>query len=159
MQRRYASKKKTGWIYHYLEWNFGSVIQTEHLFERRLSRWRAAGANALVRSRLCDRNSTKVFHFPFFYRRRECTFSLEMCAHNLWKYVHTCNLLMQSCVAILMMQQDIFLHTGCSLNIVFFLKIVWIFWTLSVLLQRWCSTCLVCVHTLTSRENRVRKIY
>ena len=50
-------------------------------------------------------------------------------------------------------------NTGCSLNIVFFLKIFWIFWTLSVLLQRWCSTCLACVHTLTSRENRVRKIY
>ena len=49
--------------------------------------------------------------------------------------------------------------TGCSLNIVFFLKIFWIFWTLPVLLQRWCSTCLVCVHILTSRENRVRKIY
>ena len=48
---------------------------------------------------------------------------------------------------------------GCSLNIVFFLKFFWIFRTLPVLLQRWCSTCLACVHTLTSRENRVRKIY
>ena len=46
--------------------------------------------------------------------------------------------------------------TGCSLNIVFFLKIFWLFWTLPVLLQRWCSTCLVCVHTLTPRENRER---
>ena len=44
-------------------------------------------------------------------------------------------------------------NTGCSLNIVFFLP---------VLLQRWCSTCLVCVHTLTLREKqrkaRVRNI-
>ena len=31
---------------------------------------------------------------------------------------------------------------------------LWFFWTLPVLLQRWCSTCLVCVHTLTQRENR-----
>ena len=46
--------------------------------------------------------------------------------------------------------------TGCTLNIVFFLKI---FWTLPILLQRRCSTCLVCVHTLTPRENRVRNIY
>ena len=38
----------------------------------------------------------------------------------------------------------------------FFLKILWFFWTLPVLLQRWFSTCLVCVHTLTPRENRVR---
>ena len=44
------------------------------------------------------------------------------------------------------------LNTGCTLNIVFFLKIC-------VLLQRWCSTCLVCVHTLTPRENRVRNIF
>ena len=28
------------------------------------------------------------------------------------------------------------------------------FWTLPVLLQRWFSTCLVCVRTLTPRENR-----
>ena len=28
--------------------------------------------------------------------------------------------------------------------------------TLPVLLQRWCSTCLVCVHTLTPREDRER---
>ena len=41
-----------------------------------------------------------------------------------------------------------------TLNIVFFLKMLWFFWTLPVLLQRWCSTCLVCVHTLTPRENR-----
>ena len=46
--------------------------------------------------------------------------------------------------------------TGCSLNIVFFLKILLFFWPLPVLLQRWCSTCLVCVHTLTPRENRER---
>ena len=39
-----------------------------------------------------------------------------------------------------------------TLNIVFFLKMLWFFWTLPVLLQRWCSTCLVCVHTLTLRE-------
>ena len=36
----------------------------------------------------------------------------------------------------------------------FFLKIYWFFWTLPVLLQHWFSTCLVCVHTLTTRENR-----
>ena len=36
--------------------------------------------------------------------------------------------------------------TGCSLNIVFLLKKLWFFWTLPVLLQRWFSTCLVCVH-------------
>ena len=47
-------------------------------------------------------------------------------------------------------------YTGCSLNIVFFLKMLWFFWTLPVLLQRWCSTCLVCAHTLTLRENRER---
>ena len=35
----------------------------------------------------------------------------------------------------------------------FFLKILWFFWTLPVLMQRLCSTCLVCVHTLTPREN------
>ena len=35
---------------------------------------------------------------------------------------------------------------------------MWFFWTLPVLLQRWCSTCPVCVHTLTPRENRVRNI-
>ena len=39
------------------------------------------------------------------------------------------------------------LCTGCSLNIVFFLQMLWFFWTLPVLLQRLCSTCLVCVHT------------
>ena len=33
---------------------------------------------------------------------------------------------------------------------------LWFFWTLSVLLQRWFSTCLVCVHKLSSRENRER---
>ena len=49
-------------------------------------------------------------------------------------------------------------YTGCSLHIVvFFLKILWFFWTLSDLLQRWCSTCLACVHTLTPRENRERQ--
>ena len=31
-------------------------------------------------------------------------------------------------------------------------KKMWFFWTLPVLLQRCCSTCLVCVHTLTPRE-------
>ena len=44
----------------------------------------------------------------------------------------------------------------------FFLKILWFFWTLPVLLQRWCSTCLVCLHTLTprgkQRKARVRNI-
>ena len=45
--------------------------------------------------------------------------------------------------------------TGCSLNIVFFCKMLWFFWTLQVLLQRWCSTC-HCVHTLTPRGNRER---
>ena len=38
----------------------------------------------------------------------------------------------------------------------FFLKILLFFWTLPVLLQRWFSTCLVCVHSLTTRENRER---
>ena len=38
----------------------------------------------------------------------------------------------------------------------FFLKILWLFWTLPVLLQRWFSTCLVSVHKLTPRENRER---
>ena len=51
----------------------------------------------------------------------------------------------------------ILLCTGCSLNIVFFfLKVLWFFSTLRVLLQRWFSTCLVCVHTRTPRENRER---
>ena len=36
---------------------------------------------------------------------------------------------------------------------------LWFFWTLPILLQRWFSTCLVCVHTLTPRENRVRNIF
>ena len=31
--------------------------------------------------------------------------------------------------------------TGCSLNIVFFFKFLWFFWTLPVLLHHWCSTC------------------
>ena len=49
------------------------------------------------------------------------------------------------------------LGTGCSLNICFFLKMLWFFWTQPVLLQRWFSTCLVCVqHTLTPKENRER---
>ena len=43
----------------------------------------------------------------------------------------------------------------CSLNIVFFLKMLWFFWTLQVLLQRWCLTW-HCVHTLTPRGNRER---
>ena len=34
-----------------------------------------------------------------------------------------------------------FLHTGCSLNIVFYLKMLCFFLTLQVLLQRWSSTC------------------
>ena len=55
------------------------------------------------------------------------------------------------------------LCTGCSFNIVFFLKILWCFWTLQVLLQRWGLPC-HCVHTLTPRgttprEARVRHIY
>ena len=53
--------------------------------------------------------------------------------------------------------------TGCSLNIVFCLKILWFFWTLPGLLQRWCSTCLVCVHTTDTEEKqtkgRVRNIF
>ena len=44
--------------------------------------------------------------------------------------------------------------TECSLNIEFFLKTLLFFLTLPVLLQRWCSTCLVGVHT--QRENRER---
>ena len=48
--------------------------------------------------------------------------------------------------------------TGCSLNIVFFLNIFWIFWTLPDLQQRWFSTCMLCVHKLTPRKNRVRNI-
>ena len=36
------------------------------------------------------------------------------------------------------------------------LKMLWFFWTLPVLLQRWWSTCLVCVHIMTPRENRER---
>ena len=50
------------------------------------------------------------------------------------------------------------LHTGCSLNIVFFLKNVWFFWTLPVLLQRWCSTCLVCVHTDNKGKQRKARV-
>ena len=45
-------------------------------------------------------------------------------------------------------------YTGCSLNIVFFLKMLWFFLTLPVLLQCRCLTC-HCVHTLTTpRGNR-----
>ena len=33
---------------------------------------------------------------------------------------------------------NICLATGCLLNIVFFLKMLWFFWILQVLLQRWC---------------------
>ena len=36
----------------------------------------------------------------------------------------------------------------------FFLKILWFFLTLPVLLQRWCSTCRVCVHTLTGKTEK-----
>ena len=43
-------------------------------------------------------------------------------------------------------------HLFCPLFRVFFLKMLWFFLTLPVLLQRWCSTCPVCVHTLTPRE-------
>ena len=58
-----------------------------------------------------------------------------------WMYLQACNLWTR------------------TLNIIlcFFLKILWSFWTLPVLLQRWFSTCLVCVHTLTPRENRERQ--
>ena len=49
--------------------------------------------------------------------------------------------------------------TGYSLIIVFFLKVLWLFWTLPVLLHRWFSTCLVFVHTMTPRDNRVRNIF
>ena len=43
-------------------------------------------------------------------------------------------------------------NKGCSLNIVFFLKMLWFFWTLQVLLQRrWCLTC-HCVHTHTEEK-------
>ena len=49
------------------------------------------------------------------------------------------------------------ISTGCSLKILFFLKMLWFFWTLPVQLQCWFFfTCLVCVHTLTPRENRER---
>ena len=49
--------------------------------------------------------------------------------------------------------------TGCPLNIMFFLEILWFFWTLPVLLQRWFASCLVCVHTLTPRQNRESSEY
>ena len=39
---------------------------------------------------------------------------------------------------------------------VFSKKKLWFFWTRPALLQRWFSTCLVCSHTLTPRENRER---
>ena len=38
------------------------------------------------------------------------------------------------------------------------LKFCDFFLTLPVPLQRWCSTCLVCVHTLTLRENRENRV-
>ena len=47
-------------------------------------------------------------------------------------------------------------YTGCLLNIVFFSLKMWYSWTLPVLLQRRCSTCLVCVDTLTPKEKRER---
>ena len=50
-------------------------------------------------------------------------------------------------------------YTGCLLNIVFFLNILWFFWTLPVLLHRWCSTCLMCVHTLTHQEKTESGIF
>ena len=50
----------------------------------------------------------------------------------------------------------ILLSTGCSLNIVFFLKMLWFFLTLPVLLQRWCSTCLVCVYTYWHKRKTER---
>ena len=44
-------------------------------------------------------------------------------------------------------------YTGCWLNIVLFLKMLWFFWTLQVLsLQRWCLTC----HSLTDTEGKPR---
>ena len=46
--------------------------------------------------------------------------------------------------------------TECSLNIVFFLKLMWYFWTLTVIC---CSAGVlpaICVHTLTPRGNRAR---
>ena len=52
-------------------------------------------------------------------------------------------------------------YTGCSLNVVFFLKMFRFFLTLPVLLQCWCLTC-HCVHTDSvgkPRETRVRNIF
>ena len=45
---------------------------------------------------------------------------------------------------------------GVHLILCFFLKMLLFFWTLPVLLQRLCFTCLLCVHTLTPSENRER---
>ena len=39
----------------------------------------------------------------------------------------------------------------------FFLKMLWFFWTLTVLLQRWCSTFLVlCTHNSTGKQRKPR---
>ena len=45
--------------------------------------------------------------------------------------------------------------TGCSLNIVFFLWILWFFWTLPVLLQCWCLTYLCVQKTTIFNEHPV----
>ena len=34
---------------------------------------------------------------------------------------------------------------------------LWFFWSLPILLQRWCSTCLMCVRTHTDTEGKQRK--
>ena len=46
-----------------------------------------------------------------------------------------------------------------TLDIVFFLKMLWFFWTLPVLLQRWCSTCLVCTYTDTEGKQRKARVW
>ena len=48
---------------------------------------------------------------------------------------------------------------GVTKKMCIFLRILWLFWTLPILLQRGFSTCLVCVHTLAPRENRARNIF
>ena len=48
------------------------------------------------------------------------------------------------------------LGTECSLNIVFFLKMFWFFWTLQVLLQRWWLT-FHCAHTHSDTEGKPRE--
>ena len=39
-----------------------------------------------------------------------------------------------------------------------FIKMLWFFWTLPVLPQCWCSTCLECVHTDTEGKQRKARI-